>query len=88
MLIAVAVIMKLFAGLGVVQRGVNRIIVGVGMIPRGEVGLIFATTGLARKIITPGEYAVIIAVVVITTFITPPLLKLAFRGKTKQAVAG
>ena len=88
MLIAVAVIMKLFAGLGVVQRGVNRIIVGIGMIPRGEVGLIFATTGLARKIITPGEYAVIIAVVVITTFITPPLLKLAFRGKTKQAVAG
>ena len=85
MLIAVAVVMKLFAGLGVLRRNVNRIIVGVGMIPRGEVGLIFATIGLTGKIITPGEYAIIITVVVITTFITPPLLKLAFRGKTKQA---
>jgi len=87
MLVSVAIIMKLFAGLGVVQRNVNRVIVGVGMIPRGEVGLIFATMGLARKIVTPGEYAVIIAVVVITTFITPPLLKLVFKAKTKHAAA-
>jgi len=83
-LVAVAVIMKLFSGLGVLRRRVNRIAVGVGMIPRGEVGLIFATIGLTRHVITPGEYAAIVAVVVITTFITPPLLKLAFRAGGRE----
>ncbi|MHB0998044.1 MAG: cation:proton antiporter [Armatimonadota bacterium] len=85
-LVFVAVIMKLFAGLGVIRKGVNRVIVGVGMIPRGEVGLIFASIGLARKIITPGEYAAIVAIVVITTFITPPLLKMVLKyyGKRNQ----
>jgi Kef-type K+ transport system membrane component KefB len=75
-LVLVAVVMKVVAGLGVLKRGVSRLVVGVGMIPRGEVGLIFASIGLTRSIITPAEYAAIIAVVIITTFITPPLLKL------------
>jgi len=74
-LVLVAVVMKVVAGLGVLKRGVSRLVVGVGMIPRGEVGLIFASIGLTRNIITPAEYAAIIAVVIITTFITPPLLK-------------
>lgn len=78
-LIVIAIATKLFAGLGVLKKGVNRIVVGVGMIPRGEVGLIFASIGLTRKIITPAEYAAIVAIVVITTFITPPLLKIVLR---------
>lgn len=84
-LVLVAVVMKLFAGFGVLRKGVSRIVVGVGMIPRGEVGLIFASIGLARKIITPGEYAAIVAIVVITTFITPPLLKIVLKKVKPEA---
>lgn len=82
-LVLVAIIMKVFSGLGVLRRNVNRLVVGVGMIPRGEVGLIFASIGLANKIITPGEYAAVIAIVVITTFITPPLLKPLLKSHSK-----
>ena len=80
-LILVAIVMKLFAGLGVLRRGVNRLTVGIGMIPRGEVGLIFASFGLTNGVISPALYSAIIAVVFVTTFITPPFLKLAFRKK-------
>ena len=80
-LVLVAVAMKVVAGLGVLKRGVSRLVVGVGMIPRGEVGLIFASIGLTRNIITSAEYAAIVAVVIITTFITPPLLKLVLSTK-------
>lgn len=85
-LVGVAVVMKLFAGFGVLRKGVNRLVVGVGMIPRGEVGLIFASIGLTRKIITPGEYAAIVAIVVITTFITPPLLKIVLKTAKTQSI--
>ena len=83
LLVLAAIVMKCFAGLGVLKRGVSRIVVGVGMIPRGEVGLIFAGIGLSRGIINPVEYAAIIAVVIITTFITPSLLKLVL-GKSAK----
>jgi len=84
-LILVAVVMKVISGLGVLGRGVKRIVVGVGMIPRGEVGLIFASLGLARGIITVDEYAGIIAVVIATTFVTPPLLKIALAGRNRSS---
>ncbi|HET6453422.1 MAG TPA: cation:proton antiporter [Armatimonadota bacterium] len=77
-LILVAIVMKVISGLGVLGRGVKKLVVGVGMIPRGEVGLIFASLGLSRGIITVDEYAGIIAVIIVTTFITPPLLKAVF----------
>jgi Kef-type K+ transport system membrane component KefB len=86
-LVLVAIVMKALAGLGVLKRGVNRLVVGVGMIPRGEVGLIFAAIGLTRKIINPAEYAAIVAVVIITTFITPPLLKSALARTGKRGMA-
>jgi len=86
-LIAIAITTKLVAGLGVLRRGLNRLVVGVGMIPRGEVGLIFASIGLAKNVITPGEYAAIVAVVIFTTFITPPFLKLSFRGGKRRIPA-
>lgn len=86
-LAAVGIAMKMFAGMGVLRRGVNRLVVGIGMIPRGEVGLIFASVGLSRKVITPGEYAAVVAVIVITTFITPPLLKLVLSRAGKRVAA-
>jgi Kef-type K+ transport system membrane component KefB len=76
----VAVAGKLVAGLGAVGRRLNRWAVGVGMLPRGEVGLIFASVGLSRGIIAEGEYGALLIVVVLTTFLSPLLLKRAFRG--------
>ncbi|MFZ4507928.1 MAG: cation:proton antiporter [Fimbriimonas sp.] len=75
-LFAVAVIGKVLGGLTVPGQGIQRWVVAVGMIPRGEVGLIFASIGLSRNIVNQGDYAAIVFVVVATTFITPPLLKL------------
>ncbi len=80
-LILVAIAMKIIAGLGVLRKGINRLVVGVGMIPRGEVGLIFASIGLSKQIINSAEYSAIVAVVVFTTLITPPLLKQVLKNQ-------
>ncbi len=74
----VAVIGKLAAGLGAAP-GVNRWAVGVGMLPRGEVGLIFASMGLAYRVLDEAQYGAILLVVVLTTFVAPLLLKRTFR---------
>lgn len=77
LLMVVAVAGKVIAGLSVPTQGLDRWIVAVGMIPRGEVGLIFANIGMEKKILSEGLYGAIILVVIVTTFITPPLLKLS-----------
>ena len=79
-LTAAAVIGKQVCGLAVVDRGVDRVTVGLGMIPRGEVGLIFANMGMALvlagvPIITPPLYSAIVVMVLVTTLVTPPALK-------------
>ncbi len=79
-LTAVAVVGKQACALAVVTRGADRLTVGLGMIPRGEVGLIFAGMGLqltvgGRAILGPGEFAAVVAMVMLTTVLTPPLLK-------------
>ncbi|MDE2490889.1 MAG: cation:proton antiporter [Elusimicrobia bacterium] len=75
LLVLAAVLGKVVSGLAVLKKGVNRWSVGVGMIPRGEVGLIFAQIGLASGAIDPAFYAAVVLMVVVTTFIAPPLLK-------------
>jgi Kef-type K+ transport system membrane component KefB len=77
-LTAVAVVSKLVAGLAVYQNGVRRWPVAVGMVPRGEVGLIFAGIGLAGEIIDAGQYAAIVAMIMVSTFIVPPWLKAVY----------
>ena len=64
-LLLVGVIGKLAAGLGALGQQVNPWVVGVGMLPRGEVGLIFAGVGLSHQIIRDGEYGAILVVVVL-----------------------
>jgi Kef-type K+ transport system membrane component KefB len=61
------------------RRGLRRTIVGVGMIPRGEVSLIFAQIGLASKLMSDGLYSAIAVMVVITAFVTPLLLRTMLR---------
>ncbi|TAJ23956.1 MAG: hypothetical protein EPO64_10185 [Nitrospirae bacterium] len=51
----------------------------MGMLPRGEVGLIFAGMGLAHRVLDDAQYGAILFVVVFTTFLSPILLKRAFK---------
>ncbi|HUP59200.1 MAG TPA: cation:proton antiporter [Thermoanaerobaculia bacterium] len=73
-LTAIGIVGKVASGF-VVGGRLRRIVIGVGMIPRGEVGLIFATIGLSTKIISGGMYSAVAMMVMLTTFITPPLLR-------------
>ncbi|MFM7363487.1 MAG: cation:proton antiporter [Cuspidothrix sp.] len=78
-LITVAIIGKVVTGLTVFgQPGINRLAIGVGMIPRGEVGLIFAGVGAASGVLSKPLGAAIIMMVILTTFLAPPLLRLVF----------
>jgi len=62
---------------GFVCRGrVNRFIVGIGMVPRGEVGLIFASIGKSLGVVTDVVFSAVVLMVMITTFVTPLLLKM------------
>lgn len=78
LLAVVAIVSKLVAGLAVYQRGVRRWPVGVGMVPRGEVGLIFAGAGLAAGVIGQDLYSALVVVVMLTTFAAPPWLKVLY----------
>jgi Kef-type K+ transport system membrane component KefB len=79
-LTVVAIISKQVCGLGVLTPGSDRLSIGLGMIPRGEVGLIFAAIGREltlgdERVIDPGTYGAIVLMVILTTMVTPPLLK-------------
>ncbi|MFO1535613.1 MAG: cation:proton antiporter [Thermoplasmatota archaeon] len=71
LLAAVAVAAKLACGWGVVKGQAQRLTVGVGMVPRGEVGLIFASLGLSAGLLANWQYALLLYVVLVTTLLTP-----------------
>jgi Kef-type K+ transport system membrane component KefB len=78
-LITVAILGKLITSLSIFSNEkINRLAVGVGMIPRGEVGLVFAGVGAASGVLSEALNAAIVMMVVITTFIAPPLLRMVF----------
>ena len=79
-LAAVAILAKLACGLGVVRGQAERLPVGVGMVPRGEVGLLFASLGLASGLLGATLYAVLVLVMLATTLAAPPWLA-ALRGR-------
>jgi Kef-type K+ transport system membrane component KefB len=85
-LTVIAVVSKLSTGLAVYQPGVRRWPVGVGMVPRGEVGLIFAGTGLAAGVIARDLYSALVAVVMLTTFVAPPWLKALYGHPTQDTI--
>ncbi len=79
-LTAAAIIGKQACSAGVLGKNLNRFAVGLGMIPRGEVGLIFANVGLGltsqgRPVVDRDTYAAIVIVVLATTLVTPPALR-------------
>ena len=88
--IALATATKL-AGCGLAAAGMGRrkaIQVGVGMIPRGEVGIVVAQLGIAMAAVSGAIYGVVLAMSVITTLVAPPLIKLAFAGEQAEPRAG
>jgi Kef-type K+ transport system membrane component KefB len=82
LIIVAAVVSKFVAcGLGAIRMGrADAVRVGVGMIPRGEVGMVVAQIGLNLGIMSLNVYAVVVLMSVATTVIAPPLLRFAFRG--------
>jgi len=75
LLTLVAVASKLVAGLGVYLPDVRRLPVGVGMVPRGEVGLIFAAIGLTDRVISAELYAAVVLMIILTTVVGPVWLR-------------
>jgi Kef-type K+ transport system membrane component KefB len=81
-----AIVGKLGAGLGVRGRGLDRTLVGIGMIPRGEVGLIFADVGArtlvaGRPLVTPPIYVALVLMVLVSTVVAPPWLAARLRNR-------
>lgn len=74
---AVAFIGKLVAGLGAGK--VSKWLVGWAMVPRGEVGLIFASIGKALGVVNDEIYSIIVIMVILTTLLTPPILTVVLR---------
>jgi Kef-type K+ transport system membrane component KefB len=90
-----AIIGKQVCSLVVLERELNRTAIGLGMIPRGEVGLIFAglgatlvlprAEGVSKPVIGAGIFGVIVIMVIVTTLITPPALKRSLaRGRATE----
>jgi Kef-type K+ transport system membrane component KefB len=71
----VAVFSKFIAGIAATGSRTEKMLVGVSMVPRGEVGLIFAATGSALGVLDSEMFSTIILVVIITTFIAPAMIK-------------
>ena len=93
-LIQAAVILTIFAvlgkligcGLGGITLGLKEAsLVGVGMVPRGEVGMIVASIGLSMGVISSDLYSIVIFMVIVTTLLTPPVLaKMISKGFVKK----
>jgi Kef-type K+ transport system membrane component KefB len=83
-----AIVGKQACSLGVIGKGVDRLSIGIGMIPRGEVGLIFANVGLAlvvggERVVDEATFAAAVVMVIVTTMVTPPALRWSLRRAHK-----
>jgi Na+:H+ antiporter len=75
-----AIVGKQICGLAVLEKGLDRVFVGLGMIPRGEVGLVVASIGQQLSVrgepmIDSATFSAVVIMVMVTTLLTPPLLK-------------
>ena len=90
-----AIVGKQICSLVVAERGLNRLAIGLGMIPRGEVGLIIAgigatlmlpnSAGTPERVIGTATFGAIVIMVIVTTLVTPPLLKWSLARGEKNA---
>jgi Kef-type K+ transport system membrane component KefB len=77
-LVAAAIVGKVVSGFGVFGSS-NRWAIGVGMMPRGEVGLIFAAIGKSLGVLDDALFSAVVLMVIVTTLLSPPLLKYCLR---------
>jgi Kef-type K+ transport system membrane component KefB len=75
-----AIVGKQACSLGAFGQKLDRLSIGIGMIPRGEVGLIFANIGLGlqvagQRVVDEGVFSAVVIMVIVTTMVTPPALK-------------
>ncbi len=82
---AVAIVAKIAAALGAIGSRGDKLTIGFGMLPRGEVGLIFASIGLSVGALSEEFYGSVLVVVLLTTLIAPPLLRWRL-GKLAESV--
>lgn len=87
-----AIVGKQACSLGVLGRGIDRLSVGIGMVPRGEVGLIFANIGLGltiagQAVISESVFSAVVAMVIVTTLVTPPALRWSLGRRRGQSSA-
>jgi Kef-type K+ transport system membrane component KefB len=80
---AVAFVGKIVAGIAA-GRGVNKWLIGWGMVPRGEVGLIFAAIGKQLEVISDMVFSVVVIMVILTTLLTPPILTFLLKRMGKK----
>jgi len=85
-----AIASKQICSFGVLGKGIDRLSVGIGMMPRGEVGLIFANIGLAlsvqgERIIDSAPFSAVVVMVLVTTMATPPALKWSLGRSARHA---
>jgi len=74
-LTVIAIVGKMLSALGAWRTNTDKLLIGIGMVPRGEVGLIFASIGVSVGVFQEDLYAVVLLVVLLTTVVAPPLLK-------------
>lgn len=86
-LFVLGVVGKVLAGYAA-TGAVDKRLIGLGMIPRGEVGLIFAGIGLKEGVLGEDLYASLLLVVLATTLITPPLLSMRAKSMQRAVLAG
>lgn len=79
----VAILGKIVSGIAA-GRGVSKLTVGFGMIPRGEVGIIFANVGKQLGVVNDQIFGAIVIVIILTTLLAPPLLSYALKRQTKK----
>ena len=88
LILTAAIVTKLIGcGLGALSLGWQNVLkIGLGMVPRGEVGMVVAQIGLSLAVISSEVYSVVVFMAVATTLVTPLLLKIAFRTPALEPV--
>jgi len=89
-ILAAAIVSK-FIGCGIGALGLGRteaFRIGIGMVPRGEVGMIVAQIGLGFGILTRSSYGVVVFMSVATTIVAPPMIKVAYRSLLRSSAVG
>ncbi len=88
LILTAAIVSKLIGcGLGALSLGWQNVLkIGLGMVPRGEVGMVVAQIGLSLAVISSEVYSVVVFMAVATTLVTPLLLKIAFRTPALEPV--